>query len=90
MTTNMTELNLNELEQINGGDFLNHVVGVGAGMGIGAAGGIVVGGVVGGTGGALNGMMIGAPIGAVVGGIVGIEKIADKANSIMHKIVSWF
>ena len=44
MNTNMMELNMNEMETVNGGDIIS---GIGKGACAGAAGGAVVGGIVG-------------------------------------------
>lgn len=90
MNTSMNELNLEDMERINGGDFGDHFAGAVMGMGLGAISGGLAGCAVGGLGGAANGIAIGAPVGAVVGGVVGIRKLCNTADSVMRKIVSWF
>ena len=67
MNTNTMELNMNEMETVNGGDIIS---GIGKGACAGAAGGAFIGGVTLGFPGATFGMLIGAAGGAVVGGVV--------------------
>ena len=61
------ELNLNEMELVNGGDIIS---GIGKGAITGAAGGAFIGGITLGFPGATFGTFIGAAGGAVVGGII--------------------
>ena len=89
MDTNTMELNLNELETVNGGDVWDHVLGVftgamgGAftGMAAGGLGGLGVAGPAGAVTGGLGGFAVGAVGGAVAGGIVGADKIRDWMNT---------
>ena len=68
MNTNTKELNMNEMEQVNGaGDI---IPGICKGAMAGAAGGAFIGGVTLGFPGATFGMLIGAAGGAVAGGVI--------------------
>lgn len=67
---NMRELNVEELENINGGDWQSWA-GAAGGMRNGAAIGSMVGGVI----DPLGGEAIGAGIGAIAGGIAGYEGV---------------
>ncbi len=68
MNTNTMELNMNEMEGINGaGDI---IAGICKGVMAGAAGGAFIGGVTLGFPGAAFGTLIGAAGGAVAGGII--------------------
>ncbi len=89
MNTNRIELSMDEIETVIGGGFWNHVVGAGTGMGIGALAGSIIGSAIGPAGTEI-GLAAGAVAGAVAGGVWGIEKIADKADSVMQKIVNLF
>ena len=68
MNTNTMELNMNEMEQVNGGRDI--IGGICKGAIAGAAGGAFIGGVTLGFPGATFGMLIGAAGGAVAGGII--------------------
>ena len=67
MNSNMMELNMNEMELVNGGGIID---GIFKGAIAGMSGGAFVGGVTLGFPGATFGMLIGAAGGAVVGGVV--------------------
>ena len=94
MKENMMELQLNEMEMVNGGDVWDHVTGAEVGFGMGALAGMgvgaAVGGAVAGVPGALTGMQVGIAVGAVggavYGGIVGCTSIAETADGLMTKI----
>ena len=68
MNNNMMELNMNEMELVNGGGDI--IGGIGKGAIAGAAGGAFIGGVTLGFPGATFGMLIGAAGGAIAGGII--------------------
>ena len=68
MNTNTKELNMNEMEQVNGGGDI--IPGICKGAMAGAAGGAFIGGVTLGFPGAAFGTLIGAAGGAVAGGII--------------------
>ncbi len=68
MNTNKMELNMNEMEQVNGaGDI---IAGIGKGVMAGAAGGAFIGGITLGFPGAAFGTLIGAAGGGIAGGII--------------------
>ena len=67
MNSNMMELNMNEMELVNGGGIID---GIFKGAMAGMSGGAFIGGVTLGFPGATFGMFIGAAGGAVVGGVV--------------------
>ena len=68
MDTNTMELNLNEMEQVNGAG--NIIAGICKGVMAGAAGGAFIGGVTLGFPGATFGMLIDAAGGAVASGVI--------------------
>ena len=67
MNTKMMELNMNEMELVNGGNIID---GIGKGVCTGAAGGAFIGGVTLGFPGATFGMLIGAVGGGIAGGVI--------------------
>ena len=67
MNTDTNELNLNEMELVNGGDIID---GIGKGAYAGMTGGALIGGMTLGFPGATFGTLIGAAGGAVIGGII--------------------
>ena len=71
MNTNTMELNLNEMEQVNGGSDTNskHAT-IKTSAGIGSACGVVVGGAIGSVVPVI-GTVVGGTIGAAAGGIIG-------------------
>ena len=76
MNTNTMELNMNELEAVNGGFSLGGFIkGTILGMGAGGAGGCVIGGCIGGPAGAAIGTMVGGTAGGLIGGLYGGELI---------------
>ena len=68
MNTNMMEMNMNEMEMVNGGGDV--ISGIGKGAMAGMSGGAFVGGVTLGFPGATFGMLLGALGGGIVGGVV--------------------
>ncbi len=75
MNTNMNELTLNEMAEINGGsDTLDHVAGALTGVAVGGMVGCGVGSIAGAPG-AIFGVCAGAIGGGVAGGTAGIKKI---------------
>ena len=99
MNTNMMELNLNEMEMVNGGTSAeDHYLGAITGMTFGGLGGLAVGSAIGGVVGGVPGACVGGQIGcltgmvggAVAGGIVGVSAIGKAANGLINKILSIF
>jgi len=94
MNTNTMELNLNEMETVNGGDAMDHIAGAVMGFGIGGLAGLGVGSAVAGPVGAPVGAFVGCVGGAVAGGIVGADKaanaVADGAKYVFRKLGNLF
>jgi outer membrane lipoprotein SlyB len=74
MNTNMMEMNLNEMAEINGGDTLDKVAGALTGVAVGGMVGCGVGSIAGAPG-CVVGMIVGATGCGVAGGIFGITKM---------------
>ena len=71
MNTNMMELNMNEMEMVNGGDIID---GIAKGAIAGMSGGALIGGFTLGFPGATFGTLIGTAGGAIVGGVIAAIK----------------
>ena len=77
MNTNTMELNLNEMELVNGGGVWDHVLGAAEGVAGGFFGGLFGGLAIAGPGGAAVGSVGGAVVGGVAGGVAGHSGIDD-------------
>ena len=77
MNTNTMELNLNEMELVNGGSIGDHVLGALVGVGTGFFAGMFGGLAIAGPGGAAVGCVGGAVAGGVAGGVAGHSGIDD-------------
>ena len=78
MNTNMNELNLNEMEMVNGGRSLGEkLIAIGEIAGAGAVGGAVAGGLAGSIVPGFGTLIVGGA-GAVTGGILGTGIVAVK------------
>ena len=78
MNTNTMELNMNEMEMINGGDFGMLMIHIGSLASVGAGTGALIGAFTGGP----VGTVVGAAIGGVVGGVSGavVYALDDKSH----------
>ena len=81
MNTNTMELNLNEMELVNGGGVWDHVLGAAEGVSGGFFAGLFGGLAIAGPGGAAVGSIGGAVAGGVVGGVAGHSGIGDAIET---------
>ena len=81
MNTNTIELNLNEMELVNGGSIADHVLGAVEGLVIGTFTGMFGGLAIGGPGGAAVGTVGGAVVGTVAGGVAGHSGIKNVIST---------
>ena len=81
MNTNTMELNLNEMELVNGGSIGDHVLGALVGVGTGFFAGMFGGLAIAGPAGGVAGMFGGAVVGGVAGGIGGVSGINNVINT---------
>jgi hypothetical protein len=88
MDTNTMELNLNEMELVNGGSIGDHVLGALVGVGTGFFAGMFGGLAIAGPAGGVVGMVGGAVAGGVVGGVAGQSGVnnAIKTTKTIIKI----
>ena len=81
MNTNTMELNLNEMELVNGGGIWDHVLGAVEGVAGGFFAGMFGGLAIAGPGGAAVGSVGGAVVGGVVGGVAGQSGVNNVINT---------